>query len=266
MKKICTLFIGIIGLFQLTSCSSGTDTKQMTASENPQADSAKTEEWFPEYDFDTLRGLYSGDFGDGFITVFLTYVNGKKAIGYNILKGLQRNISGDLVQKKDAFELTLSEPGDNPYDGVFVLNISKKDFSVTGTWTAKDPSIKPKKFKLKKQVAKDPLDGQSFYEGESINESNFLGTFGYSTLDGGNIRFEENGLATFTYYPDEQKHEQLETIKASWRFENDKTLIIEWAKNTKFKERNMKFKLLQPKDEVPSFQGPNGLSIDLEYY
>ena len=266
MKKICTLVIGIIGLLQLTSCSQDTETKQLAATEKLPADSSKTEEWFPEYEFDTLRGLYSGDFGDGFINIFLTYVNNKKAIGYNIHKGLQRNINGDVVQNKDGFELTLNEPGDNPYDGVFVLNISKKDFSVTGTWTAKDPAIKTKKFKLKKQEMKEPLDGKSFYDGGPLTESNFLETFGYSTLDGGNIRFEENGLAIFTYYPDEQKHQQLETIKASWRFENEKTLIIEWAKNTKFKERNMTFKLQQQKDEVPSFQGPNGLSLDIEYY
>lgn len=265
MKKICTLFIGIIGLIQLTSCSSDPEPKQIAATEKSPGDSIQTEEWFPGYDFDTLRGLYSGDFGDGFINIFLTYVNDKKAIGYNIHKGLQRNINGDLVQKKEGFELTLSEPGDNPYDGVFVLNISKKDFSVTGTWTAKDPSIKAKKFKLKKQEI-EALDGKSFYDGGPLTQSNFLETFSYSTLDNGNIQFEENGLATFTYYPDEQKHEQLETIKASWRFEDDKTLVIEWAKNAKFKERSMKFKLLQPEDEVPSFQGPNGLSIDLQYY
>lgn len=266
MKKICILVISIIGLLQLTSCSSDTEAKQLAANETSPADSSKTEEWFPEYDFDTLRGLYSGDFGDGFINIFLTYVNDKKAIGYNIHKGLQRNINGDVIQNKDGFELTLNEPGDNPYDGVFVLNISKKDFSVTGTWTAKDPAIKTKKFKLKKQETKEALNELSFYDGGPLTESNFLETFSTSTLDNGSIRFEENGLAIFTYYPDEQKHEQLETIKASWKFENEKTLLIEWAKNTKFKERNMTFKLFQPKDEVPRFQGPNGLSIHPEYY
>jgi hypothetical protein len=135
----------------MTSCSSGPKVPQTAETEKNHSDSLKAQEWFPEYPSDTLTGLYTGDFGDSPIRIFLTYVKNEKAIGYNVHKGLQRNISGDVIQKKDSFELTLNEPGDNPYDGVFVLKISKKDFSTDATWTAKDPAIPTRKFKLIKK-------------------------------------------------------------------------------------------------------------------
>jgi hypothetical protein len=101
MKTSFALFIGISGLLLSTSCSSGTDaTKNNVTTEKTSVDSVSTEEWFPQTDFDTLKGLYTGDFGDGFINIVLTYVNDKKAIGYNVHKGLQRNVSGSVVQKK----------------------------------------------------------------------------------------------------------------------------------------------------------------------
>src|SRR5690606_17933885 len=99
MKTPFALFIGITGLLLSTSCSSNTDTtKNNLTAEKTTVDSVTLEEWFPETNFDTLRGLYTGDFGDGFINVVLTYVNDKKAIGYNVHKGLQRNLSGSVVQ------------------------------------------------------------------------------------------------------------------------------------------------------------------------
>lgn len=268
MKQICTLLIGIVTLLQVSSCSSGPKTPQTDDAQKNGPDSLETREWFPEYPYDTLTGLYTGNFGDGFINIFITYANDKKAVGYNIHKGLQRNISGDVIEKKDGFEITLNEPGDNPYDGVFVLNISKKDFSADATWTAKDPKIAPKTFKLtrKKKAADEKTDEKSYYDGGPITEDNFLEIFGYSNLESGNIHFDENGLVTFTYYPDGQKAEQMETIKGSWKFNPDKSVLIEWGKNTHFKERSMKFKLVQKKDEDPVFKGPGEMEITLNYF
>lgn len=267
MKTPFALFIGISVLLLSTSCTSDPDSvKNASTAEKTSVDSVGREEWFPETDFDTLRGLYTGDFGDGFINVVLTYVNDKKAIGYNVHKGLQRNISGSVVQKKDQFELTLNEPGDNKFDGVFTLIISKKDGSVNASWTANDPKISSKKFKLKKQENKKEILEKFEYDGQEITENNFIDIFNSSNLDGGYVEFQENGILRYTYYPEGQENEQQEIIKGSWKFTDKKTMIINWSKNVRFKEQVMKFKLTQKEDEMPSFEGPNGLSIYPDYY
>lgn len=269
MKTPFALFIGISGLLLSTSCSSDTDSaKNNVTAEKTSVDSVSTEEWFPETNFDTLRGLYTGDFGDGFINVVLTYVNDKKAIGYNVHKGLQRNISGSVVQKKDRFELTLNEPGDNKYDGIFTLIISKKDGRVNANWTANDPKIPSKKFTLKKLGSKktDESGEKFYYDGGEIMEDNFMELFSYSNLDGGYVEFKENGILRYTYYPEGQENEQQEIIKGSWKFADHKTIVINWSKNVRFREQVMKFKLTQKEDEMPSFDGPNGLSIYPDYY
>lgn len=268
MKTPFALLIAASGLLLLsTSCSSDTDAaKNNITAEKTSVDSVSTEEWFPQTNFDTLKGLYTGDFGDGFINVVLTYVNDKKAIGYNVHKGLQRNISGSVVQKKDHFELTLNEPGDNQFDGIFTLIISKKDGSVNANWTANNPKIPSKKFTLKKRPVQSESSDKSIFEGGKITEENFMEVFSYSNLDGGYVEFKENGILRYTYYPDGQENEQQEIIKGSWKFDDQKTLIINWSKNTRFKQQVMKFKLTQKEDEMPGFDGPNELSIYPDYY
>lgn len=269
MKTSFALFIGISGLLLSTSCSSDTDAaKNNVTAEKTSVDSIVREEWFPETEFDTLKGLYTGDFGDGFINIVLTYVNDKKAIGYNVHKGLQRNVSGSVVQKKDHFELTLNEPGDNEFDGVFTLIISKKDGRVEASWKANNPKIKSKTFRLKKQSGKKTTGSEekSYYDGGEITEDNFMDIFSYSNLNDGYVEFKENGILRYTYYPDGQENEQQEIIKGSWKFTDKKTIVINWSKNTHFKQQVMTFKLTQKEDEMPSFDGPNELSIYPDYY
>ncbi len=267
MKTHFALVIGISGLLLSTSCSSDpAEVKTASTEKEIAVDTVEVEEWFPETNFDTLRGMYTGDFGDGFINVILTYVNDKKAIGYNIHKGLQRNISGSVVQKKDQFELTLNEPGDNPYDGVFILILSKKDGSIHASWKANDPKIPAKTFKLKKQAIKQSDDSKYEFDGSKITEDNFMELFSYANLSDGHVEFKENGIIRFTYYPEGQENEQQEIIKGSWKFTDKKTMVIDWAKNTHFKQRIMKFKLTQNEDEMPSFVGPNELSIYPDFY
>lgn len=276
MKQINALFIGLSSLLLITSCSSDPELKtanEPTEQTSAGSDSVAVEEWFPETDFDTLRGLYTGDFGDGFINVVLTYVNDKKAIGYNVHKGLQRNISGAVVQKKDQFELTLNEPGDNKFDGVFTLIISKKDGSVNASWKANDPKIKSKTFKLKKKSIETTLDSKGYFDftTDKVTEENFREAFSHATLyigdNSGDITFQENGIVKHSYYPENQQNEQMEFIKGSWKFKDAKTLVIDWSKNSEFKERQMTFKLIQNAEEPPYFETKDGKnSINMFMY
>lgn len=266
MKKHSVLFITALSLLA-ASCSSAPEKKEASEAPKTTADSLEVEKWYPETDFDTLRGVYTGNFGDGFIKIVLTYVNDKKAVGYDIHKGLQRNITGQVVQYDDRFELTLNEPGDNEYDGIFVLNISKKDGRTNASWTANDPKIASKKFTLKKQDPNKGNDSKSVFDGNELTEDNFMELFSYGNLEGGNVEFIENGIVRYTYYPDEQQNEQQELIKGSWTFTDQTTMVIEWAKNTRFKMRKMSFKLVKDEDGMPAFEGLKGSpSIYPNYY
>lgn len=268
MKTAFARFAGMLCLLITASCSSDPKvTETGLEPTNIAADSLQKETWFPETDFDTLRGSYTGNFGDGFINVVLSYVNDKKAIGYNVHKGLQRNIYGSVVQKADCFELTLSEPGDNEFDGVFTLIISKKDGSVDANWKANNPKIKPKTFTLKKQALKKPYqpkEGKYYFDftNERVTEENFREAFSDASLyqgdNRGDITFFENGIVKYTYYPENQSNEQLESVKGSWRFKDAKTLVIEWSKNVRFKQQQMTFKLVQNQEEPPYFETADG--------
>ena len=74
-----------------------------------------------KFDYKELEGIYRGEFGDGTISIILSYVSDSKAIGYNIHRGLQRNLNGHVTSHGDSIKIILNEPGDHEYDGVFTL-------------------------------------------------------------------------------------------------------------------------------------------------
>ena len=82
-----------------------------------------------KYDYDTLSGMYIGDFAGSDIRIVISFVSHNHAVGYNIHKGLQRNISGTLKEEMHEVILELNEPGDHEFDGVFTLTFAKEDLS-----------------------------------------------------------------------------------------------------------------------------------------
>lgn len=203
------------------------------------------------FDFDTLKGIYYGDFGNSTIDIVLKYVSEKHAVGYNIHKGLQRNITGKVIDKGETIEMFLNEPGDNEFDGVFHLYIRKKDFSMTGEWNSNSGKIESKKFNLEKRVFKE-LDYENL-KLENINNSNFSQYF-YRISDSiGTLYFHEDGSCNYVQVlkyknsdsemdsiamsPDDRKEEILE-IYGNWTLKKDK-LIIEWKENSIFDKRSI---------------------------
>src|SRR2546430_2015280 len=87
------------------------------------------------YNYDTLEGAYVGNFGGSDIRIILTHVTGKHATGYNLHKGLRRNINGTMQQTGNTFTFVLNEPGDHPFDGKFSFTIDTITFILSGTWT-----------------------------------------------------------------------------------------------------------------------------------
>src|SRR5688572_14078880 len=104
-------YILLAGALWLTACN---DQK----TEPPVAVKGKTLVTLP-VNPDKVEGTYIGDFKGSPIAITLNYVSDKHVTGYNVHKGLTRNVSGTIEAKEDGLHLQLSEPGNNPYDGVF---------------------------------------------------------------------------------------------------------------------------------------------------
>lgn len=181
------------------------------------------------FNYDTLTGIYMSDFGGSDIRIVLNYVSRNNAIGYNIHKGLQRNINGPVRVSGDSIYMTLNEPGDHEYDGAFELAFVGIDSKPTGEWTCNNGLIGKKSLSLKKQLSNR---GDS----EEISTSNFTQNFGWMYDSIGNYNFQEDGLCIYDYYPttdDKSRVEQLIEIKGTWSF-NDDEVKIDWQQNSMF--------------------------------
>jgi hypothetical protein len=232
-------FLPFVLLLCLISCKSAPNVK--ASAENESSDlannAAKSGEDF-NYDlfnYDTLKGIYYGEFSGSPISVVLNYVNQNHAVGYNIHKGLKRNISGTHTKMDGKIIFTLNEPGDNKYDGVFTLQINPSTFEVLGDWLPNSKDLKPKKFTLKKRILhdRDTIIGEN-------NFTNFLSDVSDSL---GNISFDQDGSCNYTFISildTVERKEQEFKIKGNWKFWN-KTVEISWEANKVFPSRKSTF-------------------------
>ena len=189
-----------------------------------------------DFDYDTLRGMYIGDFGGSDIRIILNYVSGSNAIGYNIHKGLTRNISGKVERKGESILLKLAEPGDHEYDGVFELVFEGIDKEPSGTWNSNSGEISGKSFSLKKLE-------QAKTEGDEITSYNFSRYFGFLSDTLGNYHFDKDGLCRYEYYPKDEEGkdaDQMIEVAGSWSL-TDSIVVIEWQPNERFTKNRMVF-------------------------
>src|SRR6202000_1755607 len=85
-------------------------------------------------------GSYTGHYSKGMLTVVLNYISGNIASGYDLHKGLRRNLNGSVEQKGNTLVFELKEPGGNPTDGTFYLTLDSVTEKITGKWTPADNS------------------------------------------------------------------------------------------------------------------------------
>jgi len=78
-----------------------------------------------------MYGTYSGLYSKGLITLAINYISGSTASGYNLHKGLRRNINGPVELKGGQLNFVLKEPGGNPYDGTFYLSLDTASLKIT---------------------------------------------------------------------------------------------------------------------------------------
>lgn len=178
---------------------------------------------------DKVKGTYIGDFKGSPIAITLSYVSDNHASGYNVHKGLTRNISGTIEATTNGLRLQLSEPGNNQYDGKFDLFIDTVNWHGKGTW-------KPFKkgddasFEFRKQVAPDEEDQYGMTFTDSLQN--------YITL-------KPDGSCTYTYLTDTTKTGQEFTVRGNY-VKDKKTLTVYWQKNDVFPQKSV-FKLIETK-------------------
>lgn len=188
-----------------------------------------------------LPGTYMGDFGGAPIYITLNYSNGKQVAGYNVHKGLRRNLRGELKKDNDNWVITLSEPGDHPFDGKFDLTFDHLFAKGKGTWTPlNNNTLKEKSFVLEPSSGK----GQEEFgmHGNTFNQ--FLIESSNSKSD---LTFNVDGSCLLQLYEkvtDSTFAEQMMKVRGTYQKSNDSTLVITWEKNSHFPERTNTYKMI----------------------
>jgi len=95
-----------------------------------------TAEEEPSYATDFV-GTWSGKLGEKDLVIVITSARGDILEGHNVVGNNKRPVKGTVMADADVFTLTLSEPGDDTWDGVFTLKVKNdNNFNATGHWKA----------------------------------------------------------------------------------------------------------------------------------
>jgi hypothetical protein len=163
-------------------------------------------------------GVYTGNFNKGLITLVINYISGKNVSGYDIHKGLRRNVNGVVRQDGSQLDFVLKEPGGSPYDGTFYFSLDTTSLKIKGKWVPLDSSkITTEKLAL------------------SRKEEGVMDIYQWTTAGGRGdttLTFNENGSCEYSFY--ERAHDstsQLITVRGNFDKKAD-TFKIEWQKNS----------------------------------
>ncbi|WP_147313893.1 hypothetical protein [Deminuibacter soli] len=239
---VATLLTGLM----LTACT-GKNTNQEPAS-HTASDSA-------------VVSLYKGDFDGSPIYITINYHNGNKVAGYNVHKGLKRNITGELLPTANGFTATLDEPGDNPYDGHFIINFDTAFAKATASWSP----VKPDGPRAKDFTLARATSPKRQYEIDEVGYDPFTDG-GMMAGDHSDINFEKDGSCLLTYYAhitDSTYVDQLTTVKGTWEVKNNQVLV-NWQPNETFKKTNtvFDFSFYQNDDGKKYLNGIKGEGFD----
>jgi hypothetical protein len=186
-------------------------------------------------------GTYSGHYSKGLLTLAINYISGNIASGYDIHKGLRRNLNGSVEQKGGRLEFVLREPGGNPYDGTFFLSLDTAADKISGKWIPADSSL----------AKAGPLElVRSTYEHDEITEGEWGGELGA-------LNFLAEGVCTLEYYPEYDSlglkvpNAQLVTVRGSYEIKGD-TVRIDWQRNNRTPTVNMKLIMRPGRDGTDS--------------
>ena len=240
--------IPIIGITLLTACTEQEPiTKDVVEIEGITADIPDAD----LFNYDTLQGMYFGDFGGSDIRIILNYVSRTNAVGYNIHKGLQRNLSGKVERSGDSIKVFMAEPGDHEFDGVFELLFIGEGSDPEGSWKSNSGIISPKEFELKRVSTKE---GTEWEEDEEITIENLHNYFSEAYDSLGEYTFKNDGLVVFSYYEGgywgenyeasdvERSKKQMKEIQGTWSMDG-KYVDIAWQPNKILPQLKMRYEV-----------------------
>lgn len=95
------------------------------------------------------------------ITLFIDQMENGQIFGYSVCAGNDRPFKGVYTEDGDKITATLKEPGDNKYDGMFELIITKSPLSLSGKWTPFKPTLSSRHYTLtRKNFVYNPMAGK----------------------------------------------------------------------------------------------------------
>lgn len=102
---------------------------------------------------DPLLGYWIGPFGKNMINLTLSGIKDTSIKGYSICAGNYRPITGSIKKvKKEEYQVEMSEPGDDKYDGKFTFTVNTGTNELSGKWEPfKAKGNEPKEFILYKR-------------------------------------------------------------------------------------------------------------------
>ncbi|WP_143097933.1 hypothetical protein [Chitinophaga sp. CF118] len=183
----------------------------------------------------SIQGTYKGDFGGSPIYITINYISGKHIAGYNVHKGLRRNLSGTIQQAGDGWELLLNEPGDHAFDGKFKLLFDADYATAKGQWNPLNTpsSLKEKKFTLSREKV------------QSYDDADFMADITYQA-DHADIKFNSDGSCIFNYYDkisDSAFAQQMNTVRGTWE-RKASNIMINWQKNEHISKPSSVFEII----------------------
>jgi hypothetical protein len=167
-----------------------------------------------------MLGVYAGHYSKGMIRLFINYISGNTASGYNFHKGLRRNINGQVEQKGGQLLFVLKEPGGNPYDGTFYLTLDTLSQKMTGKWIPTDSSRAHAG-----ELNLSRVDDTGKDESEDLTTSDWEGDLGHLSFGG-------DGTVDLEYHPNDDVSSQLMTVHGNYEHQGD-TIRIEWQRNSR---------------------------------
>ena len=163
-----------------------------------------------------IRGTYNGHFKEGMITLVINYVGGATVSGYDLHKGIRRNLNGPVRQDGQQLYFILHEPGIDPMNGTLLISLDTTQWRITGKWVPQDSSKAHAGLLDLKRWDKDTSQE---YIVRSWNGD--LGSLSFN---------DDNGTCTLTYDKPGAPNGQYVTIWGDYQQKVD-TLYIDWQPN-----------------------------------
>ena len=239
-------------LLILVSCS-GHGRRGSGGAESAGAESGGTVNWpgIPDSVAPKLLGTWSGHRSKGLVTVVINYISGNTVSGYELHKGLRRNLNGQVEQKDGKFSFVLKDPGTSPFDGTFFFSLDTSKMKIAGQWMPGDSS----------KAHAGQLDlacvGASMLEDNDDSWEGDLGT----------LVFHADGTCQLQYYPSEDPNSQQIIVNGNYEQKVD-TFFIEWQYNKRVPVLRMKlvhYPYIESTDSTesvpPSLKG-NGVKFE----